>query len=71
MSISASYSFRQILLQFLSFYKKRLSAILRRLLRLHRTNISVIDITGKVDKYVTLDEFMEKTSFIEIDSNNH
>lgn len=27
--------------------------------------IKVIDITGKIDDYVTLEEFMERTSYIE------
>ena len=34
------------------------------------TTIKVIDVTGKLGKYVTLDEFMERTSFIENESNN-
>ena len=34
------------------------------------TSINVIDITGKLDNYVTLDEFMRRTAFIENESHN-
>ena len=34
------------------------------------TTIKVIDITGKLDNYVTLDEFMRRTAFIENESHN-
>ena len=34
------------------------------------TAIKVIDITGKLDNYVTLDEFMRRTAFIENESHN-
>ena len=30
-----------------------------------KATIKVIDITGKMDDYVTLEEFMERTAFIE------
>ena len=33
------------------------------------TTIKVIDITGKLGRYVTLDEFMKRTSFIKNESN--
>lgn len=31
--------------------------------------IKVIDITGKIDHYVTLEEFMERTAYIEKEHN--
>ena len=34
------------------------------------TAIKVIDITGKLDNYVTLDEFMRRTAFMENESHN-
>jgi len=30
-----------------------------------RATIKVVDITGKMDDYVTLEEFMERTAYIE------
>ena len=32
-----------------------------------KATIKVIDITGEMDDYVTLEEFMERTSYIERD----
>ena len=34
------------------------------------TTIKVVDITGKLNNYVTLDEFMRRTAFIENESHN-
>lgn len=34
------------------------------------TTIKVVDITGKLNNYVTLDEFMKRTAFMENESNN-
>ena len=35
-----------------------------------KATIKVVDITGKLDEYVSLDEFMERTSFVENENNN-
>ncbi len=34
------------------------------------TTIKVVDITGKLSNYVTLDEFMKRTAFMENESHN-
>lgn len=34
------------------------------------TTIKVVDITGKLNNYVTLDEFMKRTAFMENESHN-